>query len=123
MKDQDSTDGAESWIHSCLMQDEPETGTGFSYKMSLKGGGIGMLGVGHQHGRFGSRKPGADPGILGGEWRGPVRGVAASRDVQLGGADAGTPRVRQAGSGGQGIGAAVRGADDGAEPGASDAAD
>ena len=41
---------------SCLIQDEPETGIGFSYKMSPKGGN-GMLGIDHQHGRFGSDEP------------------------------------------------------------------
>ena len=41
---------------SCLMQDEPERGTGFSHKMSLKGK-IGMLGIDHQHGRFRSGEP------------------------------------------------------------------
>ena len=49
---------------SCLKQDEPETGNGFSHKMSLKGGG-GMLGIDHQHGRYGSDEPGADPGVSG----------------------------------------------------------
>ncbi|MBV9505317.1 MAG: carboxypeptidase regulatory-like domain-containing protein, partial [Acidobacteriia bacterium] len=47
---------------SCLTQDEPELGAGFSRKMSLKGK-IGMLGIDYQHGRFGSHKPGADPGF------------------------------------------------------------
>ena len=37
---------------------------GFSHKMSLKGK-IGMLGIDHQHGRFGSDEPGADPGVSG----------------------------------------------------------
>jgi hypothetical protein len=49
------------------MQDEPEGGCGFSRKMSLKGVGIGMLGIDHQHGRFGSGEPGADPGVFSGE--------------------------------------------------------
>ena len=38
--------------YSFLIQDEPGIGTGFSHKMSLEGG-IGMLGIDHQHGRFG----------------------------------------------------------------------
>src|ERR1039458_7136208 len=57
--------------HSCLMQDEPERGPGFSYKMSLKGK-IGMLGIDHQHGRFRSEEPGADAGVPGRQWRGAI---------------------------------------------------
>ena len=57
------------------MQDEPERGYGFSHKMSLKGVGIGMLGIDHQHGRFRSGEPGADPGVFGGERGGSLRGV------------------------------------------------
>jgi hypothetical protein len=49
------------------MQDEPERRCGFSYKMSLKGGRIGMLGIDHQQGRYGRGEPGADPGVFGGE--------------------------------------------------------
>ena len=82
-----------------------------------------MLGIDHQHGRFGSSKPGADPGILSGEWGGSIYGAAASRGVPLGGTDPGAARVRQSGAGEQGIGAAVCGANDRAEPGASDSAD
>ena len=33
-----------------------------------------MLGIDHQHGRFGSTEPGADPGVLGGEWGGSICG-------------------------------------------------
>src|SRR5580700_2648229 len=91
--------------------------------MSLKEGGIGMLGIDHQHGRFGSSKPGADRGVLGGEWRGSIYRVAEGRGVSLGGTDTGAARVWQPGAGEQGIGTAVCGADDRAEPGASDAAD
>jgi hypothetical protein len=82
-----------------------------------------MLGIDHQHGRFGSSKPGADPGVLGGKWGGSIYRAAAGRGVPLGGTDAGAAPVPQSGSGEQGIGAAVCGADDRAEPGASDAAD
>ncbi len=42
------------------MQDEPEAGHGFSHKMSLKGVGVGMLGIDHQHGRFQVVAPGAE---------------------------------------------------------------
>src|SRR6476469_9262687 len=44
------------------MQDEPEPGAGFSYKMSLKER-IGMLGIDHQHGLYGSHEPGVNPGF------------------------------------------------------------
>src|SRR5688572_11016657 len=84
--------------NSCLMQDEPEQGHGFSRKMSLKGVGIGMLGIDYQHGRFGSDEPGTDPGIFGSEQRGSIFGTAASRGIRVGGANAGTPRVREHGA-------------------------
>src|SRR5471030_3020823 len=61
------------------MQDEPELATGFSYKMSLKGKS-GMLGIDHQHGRFRSGEPGADPGVPGGQ-----RGSAICRATARGG--------------------------------------
>ena len=77
---------------SCLIQDEPETGIGFSHKMSLKGG-IGMLGIDHQHGRFGSDEPGADPGVSGGQRRSSVRRTATRRGVRLDGTDAGAASV------------------------------
>jgi len=45
--------------------------------MSLKEGRIGMLGIGHQHGRFRSGEPGAGPGVFGGQRRGALcRGAA-----------------------------------------------
>ncbi len=107
---------------SCLMQDEPERGAGFSHKMSLKGK-IGMLGIDHQHGRFRSREPGADPGVSGGQRRGAVCRAAARGGVRLGGADAGAASVRQPGPVGKGFSAEVYRPDDGPEPGAGDATD
>jgi len=44
------------------MQDEPEAGTCFSHKMSLKGR-FRMLGIDHQHGRRREPEPGTDPGL------------------------------------------------------------
>src|ERR1035437_3654948 len=105
------------------MQDEPERGYGFSRKMSLKGVGIGMLGIDHQHGRYRSGEPGADPGVFGGVRGGTIRGGAACGGVLVGGAEAGAARVREPGPRRQGRGAAVCGADDGIEPRAGDAAD
>src|SRR5689334_22957337 len=79
---------------SCLMQDEPETGPGFSYKMSLKASSE-MLGVDHQHGRFECRQPGADSGVSGRKCAGPVSRARTRRNVRLDGEDPGAARVRQ----------------------------
>ena len=49
-------------IDSCLMQDEPEGGYGFSRKVSLRRRGW-MLGIDHQHERHGSKKPESDRGV------------------------------------------------------------
>jgi hypothetical protein len=46
------------------MQDEPEEGVGFSYKMSLKERSR-MLGVENQHARRKTTQPGSDPGVSG----------------------------------------------------------
>jgi hypothetical protein len=51
---------------SCLMQDEPEGGIGFSRKMSLKERSA-MLGIDHQLANRDPVEPGADPGICGGQ--------------------------------------------------------
>ena len=108
--------------YSCLTQDEPEKGKGFSHKMSLKDG-IGMLGIDHQHGRFGSDKPGAGAGVSGWQRRSAIYRAEAGRSVRVDGTDAGPFRVRRTGQGGQGSGAALAGAHDGSEPGAGDAVD
>ena len=50
-------------------------------------------------------------------------GAAAGGGVQLGGADAGTARVRKPEPAGQGFGAELHRTNDGSEPGAGDAAD
>src|SRR5438477_3509071 len=105
------------------MQDEPERGYGFSYEMSLKGIGTGMLGIDHQHGRYRSGEPGADPGVFGGERGDSIRGAAAWGGLRVGGADAGAVRVSGLGPRRQRSGATVPGADDGAESRAGDAAD
>jgi hypothetical protein len=77
------------WI---LIQDEP------------KGGGIGMLGIDHQHGRFGSSLE-QIRGFLAGSGEVPFR-AEAGRGVPLGGTDVGAARVRQSRAGEQRIGAA-----------------
>ena len=88
-----------AWVHSCLIQDEPETEIGFSYKMSLKGR-IGMLGIDHQHGRFGSDEPGTDPGVSGSQWRSPIHRPTARRGLRVDRASAGplpVPRIEPTG--------------------------
>src|ERR1035438_6373598 len=107
---------------SCLMQDEPETGIGFSYEMSLKGG-IGMLGIDHQHGRFGSNEPGADSGVSGGQWRGALRRTAPRRGIWLDRGDVGAASVQRPEPAGEGLGAPLCGPNDGPEPGSGDATD
>ena len=107
---------------SCLIQDEPETGTGFSHKMSLKGR-VGMLGIDHQHGRFGSDKPGADPGVSGRQRRGAIYGAAPRRGLRVDGANAGTASVREPEQTGKGTGTPVCGPHDRPEPGTGDTAD
>ena len=108
--------------YSCLMQDEPERGAGFSHKMSLKGG-IGMLGIDHQHGRFRSGEPGADPGVFGGERE--VRFAGLRRAEVYAWVERTLVRHEYAslGRAGKGLVRQYVGADDGVEPGASDAAD
>ena len=49
------------------MQDEPEGGVSFSHKMSLKGGGVSMLGIDHPHARRQDAEPGADTAVSGGQ--------------------------------------------------------
>src|ERR1700726_4131045 len=67
---------------SCLIQDEPEAGMGFSHKMSLKEK-LGMLGIDSPHGRFQTDEPGADPGVSERQWGGRVSGREQSRGVRL----------------------------------------
>src|SRR5207237_10348156 len=101
---------------------EPGAGIGFSRKMSLKGR-IGMLGIDDQHGRFGTNEPGGDPGVSGGSRAGRVCRPEARGDLPVGGPDPAGAGLRATGPRGRRMGAAVRGEDDGTEPGASRAAD
>ena len=71
------------------MHDEPESGIGFSYKMSLKKAGIGMLGIADQHGRVERFDPGRDQGISGRSGPGGIHVACAGRDLQVGGANVG----------------------------------
>src|SRR5262249_9145136 len=108
--------------HSFLMQDEPELGPGFSYKMSLKVR-HGMLGIDYQDGRFSSNEPGADPGLGCRQPGSAIRGAAEGGGIRLGGEDAGALSVRQLVPVGQGCAAALHGANDRFEPGSGDPLD
>src|ERR1700689_5406450 len=104
------------------MQDEPETGIGFSYEMSLEDG-IGMLGIDHQHGRFGSDESGADPGVSGGQWRGAFRRTAPRRGIWLDRGDVGAAPVRRPEPAGEGLGAPACSPNDRPESGSGDTTD
>src|SRR5277367_1334293 len=109
-------------LQSCLMQDEPEGGVGFSHKMSLEEG-IGMLGIDHQHGRRRKAEPGGDPGISGIKRRGEFRSSGPGGVIRMGGSAFAAARLRWSETSGQRTGTALRGEDDRVEPRASDAAD
>ena len=82
-----------------------------------------MLGIDHQHGRFGSDKPGADPGVSGRRRRGSFHRTAARRSVRMDGTDAGTASVPELEQARKRAGAPVCSAHDRAEPGAGNPAD
>src|SRR6266436_767340 len=107
---------------SCLMQDEPEGGACFSYKMSLKER-IRMLGIDHQHGRRRNAEPGADPGVSGRQRRVALPGSGTTGGVRLGEPDFAATRVRALEARGQGTPQTLYREDDGVEPGAGDAPD
>src|ERR1019366_6188218 len=107
---------------SCLIQDEPGGGAGFSYKMSLEERSR-MLGFDHQRADIGTVEPGADSGVFGRQFRGRIQGPESRGGIRLGGSDATAATIRRADPQRAWIGAAVRGEDDWTEPGADDAAD
>src|ERR1019366_4828545 len=107
---------------SCLIQDEPGGGAGFSYKMSLEERSR-MLGFDHQRADIGTIEPGADSGVFGRQFRGRIQGPESRGGIRLGGSDATAATIRRADPQRAWIGAAVRGEDDWTEPGADDAAD
>jgi hypothetical protein len=100
----------------CLMRDEPERGLGFSRKMSLKGGGIEMLRIDHQHGRFRSHEPGTDPGVSGRQRRNAFCRARTPRGVPLGGTNVGAPPICEPQAPGERAGAALPCPDHGPEP-------
>src|SRR5579883_2637882 len=108
--------------YSFLIQDEPEIGLGFSYKMSLRGRS-GMLGVDHQDGRFRSDESGADSGISGRSRRGAVRRTEPGGGIRLDGTNAGAFRIWGTQQAGKGPGAAVHRTADRSEPRAVDTPD
>src|ERR1019366_3883017 len=107
---------------SCLIQDEPGGGAGFSYKMSLEERSR-MLGFDHQRADIGTIEPGADSGVFGRQFRGRIQGPESRGGIRLGGSDATAATIRRADPQRAWIGAAVRGEDDWTEPCADDAAD
>src|ERR1019366_74382 len=62
-----------TYPQSCLIQDEPGGGAGFSYKMSLEERSR-MLGFDHQRADIGTIEPGADSGVFGRQFRGRIQG-------------------------------------------------
>jgi hypothetical protein len=82
-----------------------------------------MLGIDHQHGRFGSDQPGADPGVSGRQRRGAVCRAEARRSIRMDRANAAAASVRWFEQTGKGTLTPVRGAHDGPEPGTGDTPD
>src|ERR1019366_2465599 len=72
---------------SCLIQDEPGEGGGFSYKMSLEERSR-MLGLDHQRAHIGTLEPGADSGLFRRQWRGRIQGTESGGGLRLGESDA-----------------------------------
>src|SRR5450631_3227663 len=77
---------------SCLIQDEPGEGEGFSYKMSL-GARTRMLGIDHQRARNGTIEPGADSGVFERQWRCRIQGAESGGGIRLGEPDAAATTV------------------------------
>ncbi len=82
-----------------------------------------MLGIGHQHGRFGSDEPGTDSGVFGRKRRGSICRTAAGGSIRIDRANAGATSLRQSEPAGQGAAARVGGPHDRPEPDAGGAAD
>src|SRR5450759_2769272 len=108
---------------SCPIQDEPEAGGRFQHKMSLKGAGLGMLGVDHQHGTGKADEPGADPGIHGSQSGDSIRGCESEGDLRLGEADFDRAAVSSARQSRERAAALLPGHDNGPEPGQGNEAD
>src|ERR1017187_5733174 len=71
---------------SCLIQDEPGGGAGFSYKMSLEELAR-MLVFDHQRADIRTIEPGADSGVFGRQWRARIQGAESRGGIRLGGSD------------------------------------
>src|ERR1700686_1874539 len=109
-------------MESYLIQDEPERGGRFSYKMSLKER-VRMLGIDHQHGTCSKIKPGTNPGISGSQRRGALPGPGPAGVVRVGEPDAQSAGLRATAARRKRIGTVLRRQDDRIEPGPSRAAD
>src|SRR5712692_7854203 len=98
------------------MQDEPDGGLCFSYKMSLKEG-FRMLGIDHQRAIRRKTEPGTDPGISGRQWRSAVPGPQPKGVVRVGKPDLAAAQLWPPPTRRQRTGAALREQDDRVEPG------
>ena len=105
------------------MQDEPERGVCFSHKMSLKGRGVGMLGIDRPRAKRQQVEPATDPAVSPLQRRDSIQRQRAGRDLRLGGAHAPPARLQPPEPRRQRAAAAVSGQDDRTEPGANHAAD
>ena len=105
------------------MQDEPERGVCFSHKMSLKGRGVGMLGIDRPRAKRQQVEPATDPAVSPLQRRDSMQRQRAGRDLRLGGAHAPPARLQPPEPRRQRAAAAVSGQDDRTEPGANHAAD
>ena len=104
-------------LESCLMQDEPERGVCFSHKMSLKGRGVGMLGIDRPRAKRQQVEPATDPAVSPLQRRDSIQRQRAGRDLRLGGAHAPPARLQPPEPRRQRAAAAVSGQDDRTEPG------
>ena len=82
-----------------------------------------MLGIDHQRANIRAVEPGADSGVFGRQWRGRIQGTESRGGLRLGESNAPAATICGAEAQRAGMGAALRGEDDGAEPGADDTAD
>src|SRR5438093_7336593 len=81
-----------------------------------------MLGIDHQRANIRAVEPGADSGVFGRQWRGRIQGTESRGGLRLGESNAPAATICGAEAQRAGMGAALRGEDDGAEPGADDTA-
>src|SRR5208337_1328843 len=106
---------------SLPIQDEPEGGVSFQYKMSLEWDG--MLRIDNQRARSRETKPGSDRGFSKRQRRDPLRRRKSPAGLRLGGAGSTPTATSETRPQSPRLGAALPGEDDRPEPGPGDAAD